>query len=138
MITLKEILKESKKSESQIETIALKFRKNWERKWNWKEDKRCFKNRCQFLVDKLVEFFEENGFEAKKQAGYYKNIPLEWFKINNEDIEDRKWKHWWVIVEDEYIVDVTADQFHPNEEKMYRTEVYRKNSSEAKYHYEPI
>lgn len=121
----KKILKE-KALEEKIREEAKTFRKRWEKKLDWSQDKQCFRNKCQFITKKLVDWFEKRGYDAERIGGYY-YPPEYWFDIKNEPIEDGKWKHWWVLVEDEYIVDVTAEQFHPRERDLYKVVVTNMN-----------
>lgn len=69
---------------------------------------------------------EEHGYEVKMVGGYY-YPSKKWFKVNNEPYKDGKWKHWWLEVNNEYIVDITADQFHPEEREKYRVVITDKD-----------
>lgn len=122
----KEILIESIKKDlrKQVED----FRDDIEKQYGWKNDKTCFRGTCQHITTKLVDYLKDKGYEAKRVGGYY-YPPMKWFEKHNEPYEDGEWKHWWVEVSGKWIVDVTADQFHPGEEDLYRVVIKEKNES---------
>lgn len=107
---------------------VLKFRKKEEKYYDWKYDKTCFKNTCQSISKELTNYLKKLNYNVKRVGGYY-YPPEKWFKKYNEPYEDGKWKHWWVEVNNKYIVDITADQFHPNKEEDYRIVITNKNNS---------
>ena len=113
-------------NEKQLYKDVLKFRKDQENYYDWEFDKKCFKNPCQDISRDLVDYLIKLGYKAQRKGGYY-NPPEEWFEEESEDYKDGKWKHWWVLVNNKWIVDVTADQFHPSEEAEYRVIVTKKN-----------
>lgn len=104
------------------------FRRTIEKNYNWKRDKRCFQGTCQSVSRQLVEYLRNKGYKVERVGGYY-YPPERWFKLNNKPYEDGKWKHWWAEVSDKWIVDVTADQFHPDEEELYRVVVKDKDKA---------
>ena len=112
----------------QLYKDVLKFRKEQENYYDWKFDKKCFQSTCQDISRDLASYLINLGYKAKRYGGYY-NPPEEWFEQESEDYGNGKWKHWWVIVNNKWIVDVTVDQFHPGEEKEYRVVVTNKNDS---------
>lgn len=113
---------------SELKKDAKEFRRTIEKQYNWKGDKRCFQGTCQSVSRQLADYLRNKGYEAERVGGYY-YPPERWFELNNEPYKDGKWKHWWVEVSDKWIVDVTADQFHPNEEELYRVVVKDKDKA---------
>lgn len=113
-------------SKNSLYKDVLPFRKKMEKYYDWKYDKSCFKNTCQSVSRELEDYLKKLGYNAKRVGGYYYPSD-EWFEKYNEPYEDGRWKHWWVVVDNKYIVDVTADQFHPGEEREYRIVVTDKN-----------
>jgi len=74
------------------------------------------------------------GMDVLVCDGYYLNVSPFFIPIDNRDYEwdDDDWEfynelgffpnwgHFWLLVDGKWIVDVTADQFHPDEPLMYR------------------
>jgi hypothetical protein len=54
------------------------------------------------------------------------------FYRNNDSSNGLPQNHWWVEIEN-YIIDVTEDQFHPDEEENYRIGIYTKKESSGIY-----
>lgn len=119
-----------------IKELAWKFRKHEEEMEDWSDNKLCFRGKCQDVTKRFVDFLHTNGYpQAKRTGGYYLGYSddytpdmSEW---DSEDIED--WengnldaKHWWVVIGN-IIVDITADQFHPNNEDDYRVVITNTN-----------
>ncbi len=104
---------------TKLEKDIWKFRKSQEKYWEWKSDKTCFKGMCQDVSRNLVTYLEELGYKAQRVSGYYE-VPEEFCEKYHLDFEDGKWKHFWVIVNNTILADVTADQFHPGDENDYR------------------
>jgi hypothetical protein len=74
-------------------------------------------NTCQDESERLANILVNNGFNAKKYGGYYYGISDQWEPPDNKPA--KKWKHYWVVIDNNIIVDVTADQFHPEERKEW-------------------
>lgn len=122
------------------------FRKKLEDEYEWYDNKNCFKGSCHYVASDLVKYLTNLGYDAHRQRGYYKNASDDFYPDTSEwDLEDvmrlnRRiernydsangvpFPHWWVIVNN-YIIDVTEDQFHPNEEDEYRIGIYKKPNS---------
>lgn len=119
-----------------IEELAWEFRKHEEDENEWRDDKSCFKGTCQDITKRFVDFLHTNGYpQAKRVGGYYKDYSgdyspdmSDWDSDDIEDWENGKLdpKHWWVVIGDD-IIDITADQFHPNDEDNYRVVITNKN-----------
>lgn len=112
-------------------SIVEKFRKEQEDFYDWEYEKDCFKGTCHYITKQLVIFLKNNGFNnVKRVGGYYTDVSNNFEPNMNEwdfdDIEDfnekfdNKWKHWWVEVDNKWIVDITAEQFHPETPEDYR------------------
>ena len=124
--------------------IVNNFRTELEDYYEWKEDKICFKGYCEGISESLVDHLKENGYKkVKKVCGFYNNVPddyepitRDWDEKDFEAYEKWKikypnvWKHCWVEVNNEYIVDVTSDQFHLGEENAYRINITDINDSD--------
>jgi len=119
-----------------IKELAWEFRKEEESFEDWEENKSCFAGTCQDVTKRFVEFLHKNGYpSAKRISGYYSDYSDDYepnmSNWDSDDIEDWETgnfdaKHWWVEIGDN-IVDITADQFHPNEEDEYRVVITNKN-----------
>lgn len=141
--TLSEInqpLKENVDNElDRLTKLVWDFRKEEEKYWDWEENKTCFKGTCQDTAPSLAKYLKSNGFNVEVIGGTYTDVS-DGFEPNmdnwdEDDIEDYRnnfdgtWKHWWVLVNDKWIVDTTSDQFHPEEEDEYRVIITDKNDS---------
>lgn len=135
MIKLKETLKKIKSNKlSRIKVVARKIREELEDFYDWEADKGCFKNTCHMVTDDLVKELENNKIRAYKVNGLYKGASDDYEPdmsgwehedvwAYNDAIEARGnfgFNHWWVVADNKWIVDITADQFHPDEQDEYR------------------
>lgn len=129
----------------QLEKDVWEFRKHEEQYQGWEEDKTAFKNTCTMYADELTNFLSEKGYNAVAVCGYYTNVqdeyePDHWdWKVNQSIIDkfQRTGKmpnltHCWVEVDGKFIVDITADQFHPGNEDEYRVVVVPKKGASYK------
>lgn len=138
MIKLKEELKKvSNNKLSRIKIIAKQVRNELETHYDWNADKGCFRNTCHDITKDLAEKLKEEGIYAYRTNGLYYGASDE-FQPDTSDWEDEDrdeynnatedgrfssmfgFNHWWVVAENKWIIDITADQFHPNEENEYR------------------
>jgi len=109
------------------------FREKMEAEWDWENDKLCFSGQCSSVTRELVEHLKQNGIDAMRVNGEYME-PSEDYEPDmsgwdQEDIdqyeEDKEYgdippaNHWWVEAQGK-IIDLTAEQFHPDEEDDYR------------------
>lgn len=126
------------------------FRTQLENDNEWIESKECFKGTCQNVTDDLEIYLKDLGYNAIRVRGYYKNANNEFYpNITNWDFKDQeifskqyyrngetceglKFPHWWIEIDNKYIVDLTEDQFHPGEEDEYRIGIYKKPDSNYK------
>jgi hypothetical protein len=145
---IKQVLHEEHKDiKQQLQTIAEQFRAKIEKRYKWNENRRCFLNRCGNISKQLEKHLINLGFNAKADFGEYccanmQFVPdmstWEQWDIDgyynmrgaDEDEEGNEifdtqvcYAHWWVLVNDKYIVDVTPDQFHPGEEEKFRIRI---------------
>lgn len=132
--------------EKQLET----FRKNIEKENNWRKNKICFQGTCQDITIELNKYLSDLGYKAKRVGGYYTNADDNYYPDTSnwdfDDIEEfdkkynkngessngLKFKHWWLELNNKYIIDLTEDQFHPGEEDYYRIGIYTKPDSSYK------
>lgn len=113
--------------------LASEFRNILEKEYDFEDSTRCFQGLCQNIIKDFVEFLKSKGISnSKRVEGYYRNVSDEFLNYTDEYVDeedwDNTWKHWWVQV-DNYILDVTADQFHPEELHNYRVVVTEKGDS---------
>ena len=123
-----------------LNSTVLQFREELEKDWEWEGDRGCFRGMCSTISGELVERLKKNGIDAFRVNGQYLE-PSEEFEPDmdmwdQEDIdqyyEDKEYgdippaNHWWVEA-DGKILDVTADQFHPDEEEDYRVVILPAN-----------
>ena len=135
MIKLKETLKKIKSNKlSSIKVIAKNIRKELEDFYDWESDKGCFKNTCHMVTDDLVKKLEDNKISAHKVNGLYFGADDNYEPDMSEWDDEDRWNytdvievggmfgfnHWWVVADNKWIVDITADQFHPDEQDEYR------------------
>lgn len=123
----------------QLTKHVKEFRKIEEKKSDWKNDKKCFKGACSYISKDLEKFLQALGYQAQRIQGYYRGASEDFEPVYDDDDDEpyRKYNlaklpHWWVLVDNKYIVDVTADQFHPGEEDYYRVVVTSKSDSDYK------
>ena len=107
-----------------LSEFALEFRKKLEAYHDG--DLAGIDGTCQSEAEQLAKFLKTKGFAAEKVGGYYKNLGDDWESPDGKPAT--KWKHWWVLVDNKTIVDVTADQFHPSERQAYRVVITNKQN----------
>lgn len=140
IINFKKFINENKDYLNRLTNLVEEFRSKEEIYNDWEFNKECFKGTCQDITKYLVKFLEEHGYNAERIQGYYLNVSddfipdtSEWDWKDKEDYinngHDNKWSHWWVLVDNTYIVDITSDQFHPGEENEYRVIITDKNDN---------
>lgn len=138
MIKLKEELKNiSSNKLSRIKKIAKQMRRELEKYHDWKSDKLCFTGKCHNVSQELVDKLKQEGIYAYRVNGLYYGASDEYEPdmsdwTNEERLEYNDateygefnsgygFNHWWVVAENKWIIDITADQFHPNESEQYR------------------
>lgn len=135
MIKLKETLKNINSNKlSRIKVIAKQLRNELEDSYDWNADRGCFKNTCHYITEDLVEKLIETGIKAYRVNGLYNGASDDYEPDisgwENEDIwayndaiesgNNFGFNHWWVVADNKWIVDITADQFHPDEQDEYR------------------
>lgn len=94
------------------------------------EQARLWSVGCCFEASRdLVVAFDAAGLSAKAVRGYYLEVEdgyldlvVPTFPEDFPEAFDGKWTHWWVEVGG-FIVDITADQFHPSCPEDYRVVV---------------
>lgn len=149
---IEKILKEALKQLDldKLQQVVNEFRKNIEDEYEWASYKDCFKSTCQDVSSKLEKYLTNLGYNAVRTRGYYSNASdnfepnmddwefndqqrfLKQWERNGNSSNGLKFPHWWIEVENRYIIDVTEDQFHPGEEKNYRIGIYKKPNSSYK------
>ena len=125
-----------KPSIKELEQIANTVRADLEILYNADEDpEQSVETRFQ-ASQILVAALKDEGLPAFRYSGYYKDCEDGYFDIVKrrclyapldsepfyKDISN--WCHWW-FVSGNYIVDITAGQFHPTCRKDYRVIVTR-------------
>lgn len=105
--------------------------------WNSITDERklqdVFNGDCCYYSRKFLKALKKEGFNAVVCYGYYLNISPFYFPAdirNQMEPEDWEiyeeigffpnWRHFWVMVDGKWFVDLTVDQFHPDDPLMYR------------------
>lgn len=79
---------------------------------------------CKIESEGLYHFLKDNGVnEIKLYHGLYHGAS-EYYEEPYVDGEDYSepvdgYNHWWVVVDGKYNVDVTADQFHPEDPDQF-------------------
>lgn len=141
MSLLKYILKENK-DKNLIYKIALEIREKNEKYFDWEDDKSSMEGQCLPISKELVQEYKKYNINARCVIGYYLGASKEYFPNmdmwDHEDFEEYenreedKFAHHWVLVNNKYIVDITVDQFHPNDEDNYRVIITDKNNSNYK------
>ena len=122
---------ENRKDYKKLERLVESFRKQMEDDDFWEDDKTIFKGMCLCYSDLLVKYLKEHGYKnVYRVGGYYTDVSDDFDPdVSDWDLDeleyfwdnfDNTWKHWWVEVDNKWIVDVTADQFHPGEEDEYK------------------
>jgi len=93
---------------------------------------------CRSASSQLAEALNTAGFPAKAVMGTYSGCCDAYPDLISEhsidgltddfdhDDWDGSWLHWWVVC-DEYIVDITADQFHDIDRETYEVVITSKN-----------
>ena len=128
--------------------LASRFRIKHEKNDEWRENKSCFTGMCTTLSKMLAKHLTKNDFNAVPIFGDYFGAPDEYEPDDmpddvlageeNEDWNERirvnAWPHWWVKVDDEWIVDISADQFHRGEEDEYRVVITNINDPDYGLH----
>lgn len=90
-----------------LKNILIKFRSEQEKELGWNNDKSVFKDNCYSTTFDLAQVLKQNKIICKIIKGNY--------FLDDGDYEG----HTWLQVGN-YIVDPTADQFHPGKEDKYR------------------
>lgn len=127
---------------NQLEKDVLNFRTEQEKYHEWDEYKSCFSGMCQDVTKELEKYLIDLGYNANRIRGYYSGADSEYYpdmkywdweekeefidkwEQNGDSSEGFDFPHWWVVVNKKYIVDVTEDQFHPEQEDDYRVGIY--------------
>jgi hypothetical protein len=145
MIKLKEEIKKIRNNKlSRIKVIAKQIRKELEDYYDWDADKGCFKNTCHMVTDDLVKKLSDNNIISHRVNGLYHGASDEyepdmsgWEQEDvwayNDTIEaggEFGFNHWWVEADNKWIVDITSDQFHPDEPEEYRVIITDLNDSD--------
>jgi hypothetical protein len=108
-----------------IRAIAEECRQELEDYWEFDNDPTCMIGECLSASKELAQALQAAGFKAEAVMVTYNHVcdsypddlvkTLSQQEIDNEDLDlgnfDGTWKHWVVICED-HIIDITADQFH--------------------------
>jgi hypothetical protein len=121
---------------NKIKKIAKQIRKELETTNKWKNNKSCFYGRCHDISKYLSDELNKNSIYAYRVMGQYsganelyKPDMSDWTEQEKKDYEfymteingiNPTYTHWWVVAENEYIIDITCDQFHPGDEENYR------------------
>ena len=135
MIRLKEELKSiSNNKLSKIKMIAKEVRNEFENYYDWKNDKKCFGNTCHTIARDLEKKLKEAGIYAYRVNGLYYGADEDFEPDMSDWTNEERWEyndaiengdnfgfnHWWVVADNKFIVDISADQFFPDEEDEYR------------------
>jgi len=135
VIKLKEELKGINNNKlSRIKVVAKQVRSELETHYDWDADKGCFKNTCSTVTDILAKELKKNGIYSYRAHGLYYGAPDDyepdmddWTGEEVDEYFDSKgygepfgFNHWWVVADNKWLVDITADQFHPDEPEQYR------------------
>lgn len=128
-----------------LEADSLKFREKMELEYDWADQMDCFKGQCNNVADEFNDYLTELGYKSEVVAGYYTDVsddyvPNHWdddvnnniYKYFNKYGRMPKLTHVFNIVNDKYIVDITADQFHPSQENDYRVVITSKKDKRYK------
>lgn len=83
---------------------------------------------CSTEAEGLFEFLRERGIKnVRKYHGLYfgaddryEPVYVDYIDADDYSDPDDGYNHWWVVVDNKYIVDVTADQFHPYDPDDYK------------------
>ncbi len=137
---------ENTNNQQKLKELLEEFRKEIESEYDWNDDKTAFRGMCQYITKNLVDYSSKNNYQSDRIRGYYKGADPDYEPdMSDWDLDDRtkfstKWDrngqsaeglpfpHWWVEI-DKFIIDVTEDQFHPDEENEYRIGIYKKPNS---------
>lgn len=108
-----------------------------------------FESYCGEISEKLAKFLNKNNILCEVMWGQYCNASLSYIPnidpmLHDEEFdEDQFWidyyeaqdnnqplcyAHFWVETKDGYIIDITADQFHPDNKEKYKI-IYTKNKN---------
>lgn len=118
---LRALIKESQQPSAKLVSLINDFRQKQEDYWDWEDDPTCFKGTCHHISADLASTLQKHGFQAEAYHGNYYNIDDDFEPLESEGSGPYdSWRHWWVVVDKQWIVDVTSDQFHPGEEEDYR------------------
>lgn len=136
MIKLKEELKSIRNNKlSKIKKIAKKMRHELEKYHDWKNNKSCFSGKCHNISQTLVNELKKEGIYSYRQMGEYAGANEsytpnmsdwkqwekdEYSEMRASDGESMTYSHWWVVADNKFILDITADQFHPDSPNDYR------------------
>lgn len=131
MIKLKHLLIEN--DEKTLYKLALYYRDNY-------MDEECSTDgQCKIETEGIVQFFKEKGIKAKEYHGLYYGADESYPEYDVDDsVYDNDDKplegenHWWAVVDNKFIVDVTADQFHPSNPEPYKVIVTSVNDPNYK------
>ncbi len=96
-------------------SIAEASRAQAEKAWRgW--DVYCSIGQCRWSTALLAKNIRKHGFDAKEAEGYYTDVNAAWLKMAG--IKKRYFQgvnHHFAVVNNLFIVDITADQFHPGD-----------------------
>ncbi len=102
---------------------ALDYRLRLERDLGFEDDPHCMVGACRSASHELAEELRADGFPARAEFGTYHGIGEGYPALvasrsgepfDDDFDDDGSWLHWYVVCGD-LIVDVTSDQFHPDE-----------------------
>ena len=102
---------------------ARDYRLRLERDLDFGEDPHCMVGACRSASHELAEELRADGFPARAEFGTYHGIGEGYPALvaarsgepSGDDFEDDgSWLHWYVVC-GELVVDVTSDQFHPDD-----------------------
>jgi len=117
----------TQKDKKRLVKLTTNFREELEQLLGWKTNKQVFNGQCFCFVQELLKYFKDEGIKnARAVRGTYKDVDKGFIpsdldvSLKNFDASVSGWVHWWVVVDNKWIVDITADQFHPGKEKDYR------------------
>ena len=137
MIKLRDELKSVKSNKlNKVKKIAKQVRTELEKHYDWENDKSCFTGKCHNISQDLAIKLKKEGINSYRELGQYAGadesyVPnmKDWKKWEKEEYwemwevdggESMTYAHWWLVVENKWILDITADQFHPDTPDKYR------------------
>ena len=109
-----------------LRRILVNLRFELEDEYGWEYNKRVFTGKCHDISEIVTKLLNKNGFNAEMEYGMVSRTNPSYRQRFTSRVKPKsgEWagptSHWWVTVNDKYIVDLTQDQFHPEKEDSFR------------------